>query len=145
MVDHIASRPQMWDMLDVLDEHFHKESKCYPTLAGGVTVTGAAGAWTLGSFAEIVPVNTITEDFDIHFVNIENANVEDTYELRLYATTTEIACVRFTTTQVAGRLIPAQTNVQTPIISANSQIQAKIASSSGGSDTATISLQYHVY
>jgi hypothetical protein len=145
MNEHIASRATTWDKIEVLEEHAHSASKCYPTLAGGVTVTGAAGAQTLGAFQEIVPANTITDDFDIHYLNIEDASADDQYELVLYAVTTEIARVRFIVdTSVFGGGLPALP-VQSDIIPKNTQIQAKLATAGGGSDTATISLHYHTY
>jgi hypothetical protein len=67
-----------------LGDHFHKPVKVYPTLADGITVTGAAGAWTLGSIVEIIPAATVGDPFDVHFVNIESASATDTYEIVLY-------------------------------------------------------------
>ena len=132
--------------LHLLDEHVHSTSHVYPTLAAGVTVTGGAGAWGLGAYAEIVPVNTITERFDIHWMAIEGASAEDVYEIVLYAGTTEIGRARFAVTITAG-LHPVMSPIvfQTPIVAANSQIQAKVASSGGGADTVTVSIHYHTY
>jgi hypothetical protein len=130
-------------------EHVHKPSKVYPTLAVGVTVIGGA-AWTLGAFVEIVPLNTITSDFDIHYVSIEAISANDVYELVLYSDAdgvggneVEIGRVRFTRSAIQS----ATLNVpfMTPLISANAQIKAKIASSSGGGDSAVISVFYHTY
>lgn len=119
----------------------HLQGRVFPTLADGVVVTGGA-AWTLGSFVEIVPVNTITAIFDIHAVSIEAISANDVYELVLYAATTEICRVRFTKNANFDSIlnVPVMMGIQP----ANTQIQAKIASSSGA-DTATISLFYHEY
>lgn len=145
MAQHIAGKPSQFDILKVLSEHNHSEEKCYPTGASGVTVTGAAGAWTLGAYAEIVPVDTITKDFDIHHIVVEDASADDEYELVLYAGTTEIARrkVRPDTSIFSGAL--PEIPIQTPMIAKNSQIQAKVMSKGGGSDTITISIQYHTY
>jgi hypothetical protein len=132
---------------NLLRDHTHKPVKVYPTLADGVTVTGAAGAWGLGNFAVIVPDNTITSPFDIHFINVAAFNANDTFELVLYsgadASEVEIGRVRFTriTNVGAAPHIP----FQTPINAANSQIKAKLASQAGTSNTATISIMYHTY
>ena len=139
--DHIASRQRNHDKLDIIYEHGHAASNCYPTLANGVAVLGGA-AWTLGNFVEIIPVNTITEDFDIHFISIEDLSVVEVYEIVLYAVTTEISRVRVART--ANQDSTTQIPIQTPMIKANTQIQAKSATASGG-DTATIALHYHTY
>lgn len=139
--EHIASRKRNADRLDIIYEHGHSESKCYPTLANGVAVLGGI-AWTLGNFVEIIPVNTITKDFDIHFISIEGLSAVDTYEIVLYAAETEISRVRVART--ANQDSTTQVPIQTPMLKANTQIQAKSASSGGG-DTAIISLHYHEY
>lgn len=137
----------IYAMSDTLLDHVHSESKVYPTLANGVTVTGAAGAWTLGVFAEIFPASTITSDFDIHFIGVEAISANDVYELVLYqgpvASEVEIGRVRFSksTVQEGTQNQP----FQTPIIAANERISAKVASAGGGSDTVTISIFYHTY
>lgn len=137
--DSIAARTE------TLLDHVHHQSYVYPTLANGVTITGGA-AWTLGNFTEIVPASTITSDFDIHHVSIEAISANDVYELVLYkgalASEVEIGRVRFT----KNAALDATLNVpmQTPIVDANERISAKIASATG-SDTATISLFYHIY
>lgn len=128
-------------------EHFHHQARCYPTLANGVVVLGGA-AWTLGNFVEIVPVGSgealQTNDFDIHHIIVESSNATDIYELVLYAVEVEIGRVRFVAdTGIFTGGVP-DVPIQTPIIPANTQIQAKLASISGG-DTATISLYYHTY
>ena len=128
-------------MLHRLDEHAHKESKVWPTLANGIVVTAGA-AWVLGEFAEIAAVNDISVDFDIHHISVEALSANEVYEIVLYAATTEISRVRVTkNANLDGTMnIP----VQCPIEPANTQIQAKVATE-GGADTATISLFYHEY
>lgn len=125
----------------VLEEHIHTEANVYPTLANGVAVLGGA-AWTLGNFVEIVPASTIGSPFDLHFVNVEALDANDTFEIVLYAVEVEIGRVRVTkdATQAGLQSVP----IITPIQAADVQIQAKVASSGGG-DTATISLAYHTY
>jgi hypothetical protein len=131
----------------MLDTHAHSACNVYPTLANGVTVTGAAGAWALGAFEVLVPANTITDPFDIHHINVSAYNANDTFELVLYSGAdgheVEIGRVRFTRTTNVGS--PAHVPFQSPINAANTQIKAKIASQAGTSNTATISIMYHTY
>lgn len=128
-----------------IEEHVHKESKVYPTLAAGVTVTSSATAWVLGSFATVVAASTITSDFDIHYISIESISANGVYELVLYYGVSDTECgrVRFTknTNQDGTMNIP----MMTPIIPANSQIRAKVASSNAVADTVDISIFYHTY
>lgn len=55
----------------------------------------------------------------------------------------EIGRTPFTRQTVQSGVCPIR--IQTPIVEANSRITAKIASASGGSDTATIKILYHMY
>ena len=128
-------------LLHTLNEHAHGGSKVYPTLATPENVVAGA-AWVLGAFKEIVPVGGITEDFDIHYVSIEGISANDTYELVLYAVEVEIGRVRFV--KNAGIAPTINIPIQAPIIPANTQIKAKLASLTGGSDV-DISLFYHEY
>ena len=131
--------------IKTLIEHIHKPAKCYPTLAAGVTVTADAAAWTLGAFIEIVPINTITSDFDFHYIAIEGVSAGVSYELVLYQATTEIGRVRFTAVGIANNVVIPDIPIQTGMCVANAQVQAKLASSSTNADTATISTFYHTY
>lgn len=130
-----------------LHEHAHSKQRVYPTLANGVTVTGAAGAWALGNFAVIIPANAINAPFDIHHVNVSAYNANDTFELVFYAgadgAEVEIGRTRFTRTTNVGT--PPHIPMMTVINPANSQIKAKIASQNGTSNTATISVLLHTY
>jgi len=144
-MSHIAGKENIYDTVTVLEEHVHTSSECYPTLASGVTVTGAAGAWTNGAYVEIIPANTVTSDFDIHFVSIEDMSANDVYELELAygAGDTHAGCIRLV--KSVGNEATQQIPVQTPIIPKNSRVRARVATAGGGSDTVDIALLYHIY
>ena len=133
------------------DDHFshnhaHSAGQVYPTLAAGVTLTTHANTWVLGTIAEIVPASTITNDFDIHEVTIEDVNTkEKVYELVLYYGASDVEClrVRFSSTTNKGGLHTG--SCQTPIIPANSRIRGQLAIEDGGSKTAKVSIRYHTY
>jgi len=138
----------LYGRVKTLNEHIHSASKVYPTLASGVTVTAGA-AWTLGNFSEIVPVSTIGSPFDIHHVSIENISANDVYELVLYYDADgtpgdEVECGRVRVTKNASQDSTLNIPMQTPIIPADYQIKAKLASSAGG-NSVDITIFYHVY
>ena len=133
--------------IHTISDHIHSSQWVYPTLAAGVTVTGAAGAWTLGAIAEVIPASTITDPFDVHYINIEAASAVDTYEIVIYkgaaAAEVEIGRVRFT----KSANLDTQSGVpfMMDIVPANTRISAACASSGGGGDTITISVEGHDY
>lgn len=79
-------------------EDTHHVQYVYPILATGVLVTTHADAWTLGNFAEIVPVNGITGDFHIHHIHLHASSANGQYELRLYEGTILLSEVTFSRT-----------------------------------------------
>jgi len=127
-------------------EHIHKPSLVYPTLAAGVTLTcGNAASWTLGAFVEIIPASTVTKDFDLHFVSIEDLSANTVFEIHFFFGASDTFCgsCRVTKNAVFDGTLNAP--VQTFLIPANSRIRAKIASATGNADTADISVFYHTY
>jgi len=141
---HVAGRSRNYDKLDVMEEHLHSISKVYPSLQAGVDVL-SGGVWTLGNFVELIPINTIGTDFDIHFLIVEDVTDDEMYELVFYNVETEISRVRFSSVAaVANRVNVAPVPTLMQIQKKNSQIQVKLASS-GDAETATISVFYHVY
>ena len=120
--------------------HLLTASHVYPTLANGVAVLSGA-AWVLGNFVEIVPINTIASRFCIHFISVEALTANDVYELVLYTgADVELCRARFTKNAVQDGTVNVP--VRTTIIPANTQIKAKLATSTGA-DTSTISIMYH--
>ncbi len=128
----------------ILDEHVHTPCQVYPTLANGVAVLGG-GAWALdGAFVPIVPINTIRQRFDIHWLCIEALSVNEVYEIVLYAGAAQTEVGRVRVVKNAAQDGTMNIPMQTPIIDADSKIEAKVATA-GGTDTATISIFYHTY
>ena len=129
-----------------IHNHLHSQNRVYPTMANGIQIAAAAGLWGLSAgFTEIIPVDTITSDFAIHHINVEAASDADTYEIVLYVGTTEIGRVRITFIDIANSQTLPSLPFIAEVIPANSQIQAKIATKGGGSDTIDISLAYHLH
>ena len=151
--DLIGSPTDIWSITktvfgynNVTYQHIHNAAKCYPSLANGVTVSGGSGIWQLGNFIEVIPSNTISRSFDIHWINFESASANDVYELVLYSGNVgnEVEIGRIRTYKTATQTGAINVPIQMPPQLANSRISAKLASASGG-DTVTISLFYHQY
>lgn len=139
------SGDSIYALTKILNEHVHKPSKVYPTLASGVQITCGTPAWTLGAFATIVPASTIASDFDVHHISIENISANAVYELVLYYGATDIEAGRVRFTKNANLDSVFNIPMQTIVIPADSQIRAKLASDSGNADNADISIFYHTY
>lgn len=142
-----ASHQTLLGYQNSLYQHVHNQSYCYPTLADGVVITGGAGVWQLGNFIEIIPINGIINAFDIHWINFENASATDVYELVLYKGTVgnEVEIGRIRTSRDSAQSGTAKVPIQIPAQIANTRISAKVASKSGGGDTVTVSVYYHIY
>ena len=141
---YIAGRNSVFDYVHIIEDHLHGQSKCYPSLQAGVSILSGA-IWTLGNFVELIPVNTITSPFDIHFLILESVTNDETYELVFYNVETEISRIRWSSDLAAGgRVISVPIPTQMEIQNANSQIQCKLASS-GAAETVVISVLYHTY
>lgn len=131
-----------------LIEHTHKVAKTIPSGAAGVVVTaGDSEAWDLGSFAVMAATNAIDEDFDIHFIVVEVMSANATYEIVLYAGAdgAEVEIGRVRVVRVTNQVRSSHLAIQTPIIPANTQIKAKVMSSTGSTDAVTLTLFYHEY
>lgn len=130
----------IYSFLHDIWEGEHHEQLVYPTLAGAVTVATHANAWTLGNFVEIVPANAITGEFHIHHIHVIASSANGEYELVLYNGTTEIMRCSFSRTDKKDDV--EGLDIIAPHSAANSQIQAKAASDSGG-DSVKVKLWYH--
>jgi hypothetical protein len=141
--DDTASGNSLVSILRRVESRLNNQSKVYPTLADGIVVTGAAGAWTLGAAVEIIPANTITEKFLIFWVKVESVSLLDTYEIVLYSgASADVEIGRFRTSRDNIYPQAGDVSISTEILEANTKISAKVANKSGGSETVTISLHY---
>lgn len=126
----------------ISEQHIHRVQKVYPTLADSIQLTGGAGAWELGNLTELMPANTAESNFDIHWISLCSASVNDEYELILYANTTQIGRAPFTITDKKD--VTDGVPFQCPILDPGVRIRGRLASKSGG-DTANFRLLYHEY
>lgn len=130
-----------WHSIQNYQEAFSAQG-VYPTLADGALVTTHNDEFTLGSYAEIVPANTITNDFHIHHVHVIAPSANAVYECVLYQATTEIGRFTFSRTDKKDDIEGIEIN--TTLCDANSQVQVKLANDNDASeDTARIKIWYH--
>ncbi len=135
--------------LERISDHIHSAAAIYPVLATGVTLTKGAGAWAAYPEAktEIVPVDTITSPFDIHWIDVNTISANGQYTITLYSglagAEVKIAEVAISRTAVFSQ--EGAVPVITPIVSANSRISAAISSSNVAADTLIAKVGYHTY
>jgi hypothetical protein len=129
--------------------HVHSPSICYPRDADSATLTAVndGNTWSEGSKVEIIPVNTINDPFDIHFVLLGDISANSEYVVKLYyggvGSETFWGECAFTrdTNKVRGSQIP----IQGPPVPANARISASLLSENNNGETVDIKLYTHSY
>jgi len=123
------------------------ESGVYPTLATSTALLSSTStSWALGVYTTIIPEDTITSRFTVKNLIIGQLSATTDYEMVLYSSSSsglvELGRTRFIQPSSAGLkpLIP----INTPIVVANTEIGAKLASETASS-TASTSLMYWTY
>lgn len=115
----------------------------YPSLANGILLTANESSWTPSNYIEVIPVNTITSDYRLHNVIIEDTSDGGCYQLDFYKGTVGDE-VHIGSVRISGIAeIKGNVDIRTKCIEANSRISCKV-SHSVGSETITISLGYHL-
>ena len=128
--------------------HIHSPAQLYPVLDDPITVTASANAWTdYGSWVEIIPANTITNTFDIHWVDIYDISANGNYVLQLWAWASGSEVVIWTVWFGRNAVQSQEWNVpiQIPPQPANNRIAARLSSSNANDDTCDVKLYYHEY
>jgi hypothetical protein len=123
-------------------EFLISEPLVHPTLAAGATIVSAAANWTLGAYATIVPAATITADFIMQTFTVESCNNDGVFEIEFYHGATDIlfAAYRFAVNGGFFGVPSPLPRTSSPVIPANSQIRARLASSDGAANQATLTV-----
>lgn len=135
----------IYSRLDEVYDNLNLERKTYPTLAAGAAVVSANSNWAYGAYSVVVPASTITADFHILNVSIEGCNRDATFQLELYkgAVNDVVTAVRF---NITGGFFGNQVYfVGSEEVPANSQVRARLASSNGAAEIATITISIIYY
>jgi len=130
----------IYSRLEAVYDGVSQARKVYPTLAAGATVVSANADWTYGNYGTVVPASTITNDFHILGISIESCDRDAVFQLELYkgAGDTIVTAVRFA---VEGGFFGNQVYiVGSETVDANSQVRARLASSNGTAEIATITI-----
>ena len=145
---HYAGKETIRDEVHTLKEHAHSIQKLYPYDASPITLTcGNAAPWTQGTIVQIVPVDTINSDFDIHWLHIASISANANYEVILYSglAAAEVEIGRCPAVRNAVQSQEGSTAMMTPLQPAGTRISASVASSSGNADTLNVKIHYHTY
>jgi len=128
----------LYGRLDELYDQWQAERQVYPTLAAGATVVSANANWTYGAYAVVVPANAIATNFHIFNLSVEACNRDATFQLEFYkgAADDVVTAVRF---NITGGFFGNQVYfLGSEEIDANAQVRARLASSNGAAQIATI-------
>lgn len=128
--------------------HVHGASFVLPKYAAPVTLTSAEAAWaTTGNLIEVIPANTITKNFDLHWASISEISIALDGIIDIYAGPADapvlIGCVDVVRTTNFSRenAVP----VQIPQQPANTRISCKFSDSTSSARTVRIKFYGHVY
>lgn len=130
------------------DDHFHSVVFCRPELSDSIQLTKAAGVWAaLPAPTEIIAAGQITNDFDLHFLNISEISANGEYEIALYqgGAGNEILIGCFGVIRTAVQSQEGSRNIITPLILANTRISAALSSGNAAQNTINIKLEGHEY
>lgn len=135
--------------VEVLGDHVHSVQLVYPNLAAAVSVvsTNGVGTWTPGADTEVIPINTIASQYDIHFVSVATIGANGSFQLDLYqgadGAGTKIASLTFARNDAFTRSFPLP--ITTPVLAANRRVYAKLADNDDAGTTVTFKVWYHTY
>lgn len=123
--------------VDMQNETLAVQSRKYthPDMANGVVVTGGAGAWGFGVYAEVIATNAVNSSSAVYAVVVEAVTGIHQITLASGLAGAEVPFCQFTVV-AAGKYI-----IQGPPVAANLRIAAKTASKAGGAQTVTIYLE----
>lgn len=129
--------------------HVHGASFVLPKYANPVTLTSAAASWaTTGTITVVIPINTVTKPFDLHWISI-NATSADLFGIiDIFASTngvdfTLIGAVDVYRGSVQARDYPMP--VQIPQQPANTGIYCRFSDSTASARTCAVKFYGHVY
>lgn len=149
MIGKIKALRDLLTNISALFHHRHSRSRVYPQDVQ-LTATLAAGtpANTFGSWAEIIPINTVDFPYMVIGLVIEAANAATTYLIQIGFST--VAITDPTTAQIMGErrlLLPTPINKATELLNfysnacpINTKLWGRISTASGNADELEVSV-----
>lgn len=132
---------------DNLEDSLSGVLRVYPVAADGVTATCNAAAWnTTGAWAEVVPVSTITADFWLDALVIEEVNAADSFLFQVATGAAASEVIVAGTRGVFGHATNCGTLIL-PIrrrIDKNARISVRASCKSTNARTAVVSISYRL-
>lgn len=128
--------------------HVHGATFLYPNKSNPITLTSAAPVWgTGGAITEVIPANTITKDFDLHYLVISNisADLFGVVDIYVGSAGNEIFLASCAVTRTANFSRENYLPIQVQQIIANSRISCKFSDSTALSRTVGVKFAGHVY
>jgi len=134
--------------LHYIEEHLHSTSRTAPELADALVLTAGSGAWSAtGAITEIIASATITDRYDVHFVNLSAFSANGEYEIQLFegSAGSEVQIASIPATRNAVQSQEGSQPTLTPKIDANERLSARVASGNVAADTLALKVVYHTY
>ena len=128
--------------------HIHGASFLYPDKAIPVQLTANAAAWNeTGDIEEIIPANTITKTFDLHWGSITSisATLDGVIDIFSGASGSEVKIASIDVSRTSNFSRENAMPVQVPQQVANARISARFTSSTTNADTVSLKVYGHVY
>jgi hypothetical protein len=128
--------------------HVHGASFVLPKYAVPVTLTSAAGAWaTTGDIIEVIPADTITKDFDLHWCSISaiSADLDGIIDIYAGLAGQEVLIGAVDVVRTVSQSRENAMPVQVPQQPANTRISCKFTDSTTSARTVRVKFYGHVY
>lgn len=128
--------------------HVHGAAFVYPDKAVPVTLASAIASWAeTGNITEVIPANTITKAFDLHWASLSDisAVLDGIIDIFAGPALSEVKIGAVDVVRTANFSRENAVPVQVPQQPANTRISCRFTDSTGSSRTVRIKFYGHVY
>jgi len=128
--------------------HIHGASFAHPKYVTPILLTSNAAAWnTTGTIVEVIPANTITKAFDLHWISMSDISATLYGIIDIYAggSGSEVLIGSVDVNRTANFSREGYAPVQIPQQPANTRISCKFSDSTTSAQTVRVKFLGHVY